>query len=159
MIKREEGITLIQTAVAVVMIVLIASFAILNSTDTVVETKIAKLYSEIMIVKKAVMEIEALEEEGMEMLSSERILSFDGYEGLEDKDKANQEYYFLNFKEKSNLLNGVLDIRNVENNYIVNVKDLDNIEIFSVDGIEIGEEKFYTDDEIIEKYNEIFAGR
>ena len=159
MIKREEGSTLIQTAVAVVMIVLIASFAILNSTDTVVETKIAKLYSEIMIVKKAVMEIEALEEEGMEMLSSERILSFDGYEGLEDKDKANQEYYFLNFKEKSNLLNGVLDIRNVENNYIVNVKDLDNIEIFSVDGIEIGEEKFYTDDEIIEKYNEIFAGR
>lgn len=157
--KHEEGITLTQTAIAVIMIVLIASFAVLNSTDTVVETRVAKAYEEIVAVKKAVMEIEALEKDGMEILESERISNFDDYSGLEHKDKADQEYYFLNFKEKGNMLNAVLDIRNVENNYIVNVKDLDNIEIFSVDGIKIGGEKIYTDYEIIEKYNEIFAGR
>lgn len=159
MIKREEGITLIQTAIAVVMIVLIASFAILNSTDTLIETKVAKAYNEIIIVKKAVMEIEALEEIGMAVFSGDRIENFDSFKGLEDKDKQNQEYYYLNFKEKSSVLNDILDIRNVENNYIVNVRDLDNIEIFSVDGIKVGENKLYTDDEIIEKYNEIFAGR
>ena len=159
MIKREEGITLIQTAIAVVMIVLIAGFAILNSTDTLIETKVAKAYNEIIIVKKAVMEIEALEEEGMAIFSSDRIENFDSFKGLEDKDKPNQEYYYLNFKEKANILNDILDVRNVENNYVVNVKNLDNIEIFSVNPVEIGKDKYYTDDEIIEKYNEIFAGR
>ena len=40
-----------------------------------------------------------------------------------------------------------------------NVKNIEDIEIFLVDGVKIRNEVFYTDDEIIEKYNDIFAGR
>ena len=63
--KHEEGITLIQTVIAGVCIALIASFAVLNSRDTVVETRIAKVYNEITNVKKAVIEFEILNENGM----------------------------------------------------------------------------------------------
>lgn len=157
--KHEEGITLIQTVVAVVMLLIIASFAVLNSEDTVVETKIAKTYNEIIEVKKAVIEIEMLEEDGLGIFSGDRLTSLSGYPELQKYEKENQEYYYLDFKNKKAELYDALDIRNVDKNYIVNVKDIDNIEVFLVTAEEVGGQKLYTDDEIIEKYNNLFSGR
>ena len=157
--KREEGVTLIQTVIAVVMIALIASFAIFNSRDTVVETRVAKVYNEILTVKKAVLELEMLEEKGMEIFTESKIQNLDSYPEIASHGKANQEYYYLDFEKEGNLLQEKLDIRNIENNYIVNVKNIEDIEIFLVNGVKIRNEIFYKDDEIIEKYNDIFAGR
>lgn len=158
--KCEEGVTLIQTIIAVVMIAILACFAIFNSRDTIVETKLAKVYNEIKIVKSAVMDYETLIPGGMkDSFSEDKLDNLSSYPKLSSYEKVNQEYYLLDFKNDSAVINDILEIRNVENNYIVNVKNLDDIEIFSVDGIEFKEETLYEDDEIIEKYNHVFAGR
>ena len=57
------------------------------------------------------------------------------------------------------LLDEILEVRNVENNYIVNVKNLNDIEIFLVGGIKIRNDICYTDQQILQEYNDIFAGR
>ena len=68
-------------------------------------------------------------------------------------------HYLLNFKTNGNTLCDLLEIRNIENNYIVNLKDADNVEVFLVGGAMIENEMCYTDYEILKKYNDIFAGR
>lgn len=160
--KNEKGITLIQTVIAVVMIAIIASFAILNSNDTVVETRIAKVYNEIKEVKKSIIEIKILDEDEIKnVLSGDKIDDLAGYPNLAKYKKPDQEYYLLEFEneEKRNMLLDTLELRNIENNYIVNVKDIENIEVFLEKGVKIRNEVFYSEPEIIEKYNNIFAGR
>lgn len=158
--KNEKGITLIQVVIAVVMLTLIASFAVLNSNDTAVETRIAKAYNEIIEVKKAVIELKMLDEDELKMvLSGDKIDSLDEYPNLASYNKPDQEYYVLKFEneDKKDILLDTLELRNIENNYIVNIKDIENIEVFFEKGVRVRNEVFYSDDEIIEKYKNIFA--
>lgn len=157
--KNKKGVTLIQTVIAVVMIIIMAGFAILNSNDTIAETKVAKAYNEIVELKKAIYGFELLDEEGMEVFIDSKIESLDVYPALASYGKENQEYYYLDFTNDSEILSDTLELRNIENDYIVNVKDIDNIEVFCVKGIEIGNDKFYTENEIVKEYNDIFGGR
>lgn len=158
--KNEKGITLIQVVIAVVMITLIASFAVLNSNDTAVETRIAKAYNEIIEVKKAIIELKMLDEDELKIvLSGDKLENLDGYTNLSSYNKPDQEYYILEFEnnDKKDMLLDTLELRNIENNYIVNIKDIENIEIFLEKGVKVRNEVFYSDDEIIEKYKNIFA--
>ena len=60
-LKGKNGITMIQTVITIVMMILIAGFSIYNSKDTLVETKLTKAYNEILEVKRAVQGVETLE--------------------------------------------------------------------------------------------------
>ena len=157
--NQNKGITMIQIVITIIMMVLIAAFTILNSRDNILETKTAKIYNEIREVKQAVMQLQTIDEDAITVLAADKLSNLSSYPQLAYKYRPDKEYYLLDFKTKANILQELLDIRNVENNYIVNVKSLDDIEIFLVDGVDIGGEKYYTDDEIVEKYNDIFAGR
>ena len=157
--KQEKGVTMIMMVVTIVMMILIAGFSIYNSKDTIIETKLAKIYNEIKEVKTGVIRYKVLYEDGMEVIADDKLSSLAAYPAISTREKPDQEYYLLDFVNKSNVLNDIFELRNVENNYIVNVKDIENIEIFLVNGIKIGDDTYYTDDEIIEKYNDIFAGR
>ena len=159
MIKGEKGITMIQMVITIVMMAIIAGFSIYNSRDTIAETKITKAYNEILIIKDAIVEVKVLDDSVMDVFSGDRLVNLDAYDGIADRDEPNQEYYFLDFKNKKELLEDIFNLRNIENNYIVNVKNLENIEVFLVDGVNVDDTLYYTADEIIEKYNDIFAGR
>lgn len=158
MLNQKRGVTMIQMVITIVMMILIAGFSIYNASDTIVETKIAKTYSEMQEVKKAVVGLETLEIYDIKDIGTP-VLDFTSYMQLQDYYSGNQEYYFLNFNEKGDSICEILEIRNIENNYIVNVKNIENIEIFLINGVKIGGEWYYTDYEILKKYNEIFAGR
>lgn len=158
MLNQKRGVTMIQMVITIVMMILIAGFSIYNASDTIVETKIAKTYNEMKEVKQAVVGLKTLGIYDIRDIGT-KVSDFTGYMQLQDYYSGDQEYYLLNFNEKGDSICEILEIRNIENNYIVNVKNIENIEIFSVNGVKIGEDWYYTDNEILQKYNEIFAGR
>lgn len=158
-LKGKNGITMIQTVITIVMMILIAGFSIYNSKDTLVETKLTKAYNEILEVKRAVQGAETLELFKMSSIGTP-VEDFTLYPQLSGYyNSGEHEYYFLNFKDNGKVIENVLEIRNIENNYIVNVKNTENIEIFMVNGVKVGTSTYYTDTEILKKYNDIFAGR
>lgn len=157
--KNNKGITMIQMVITIVMMVLIAGFSIYNARDTIIETKVAKIYNEVEEVKNAVIGLKIFEDENIENILGAPLQNLNDYPGLAAYYKDDQEYYLLNFKTNGNTLCDLLEIRNIENNYIVNLKDADNVEVFLVGGAMIENEMCYTDYEILKKYNDIFAGR
>lgn len=158
--KANKGITMIQMVITIVMMVLIAGFSVYNSSDTVVEIRISKVYEEMKEVKNAVASLNVLEEDLSQYFGAP-LENFNAYNQLISYyvDSPAQEYYYLDFKNEGAVLEDILEIRNIENNYIVNTTNIENIEIFLVNGLEIDGTKYYTDGEILEKYNDIFAGR
>lgn len=157
--KNNKGITMIQMVITIVMMVLIAGFSIYNARDTIIETKVAKIYNEVEEVKNAVTGLKIFEDENIENILGAPLQNLNDYSELAAYYKDDQEYYLLNFKTNGNTLCDLLEIRNIENNYIVNLKDADNVEVFLVGGAMIENEMCYTDYEILKKYNDIFAGR
>ncbi len=156
--SKQKGISLIQMVITIVMMMLIALFAVFNSRDTITETKLSRVYDEMVKVKQAVMGTITLNENYISEIGT-KVEDFSSYPQLASYYSTGQEYYFLDFKTKGDVLQEILELRNIENNYIVNVKNLQNIEIFLIDGVKIGGTLYYSDSEILEKYNEIFAGR
>lgn len=53
MLRKDNGVTLIQLLVAVIVVIIIAGFAIWDAGNTTTETKLTKLYNEVMLVKNA----------------------------------------------------------------------------------------------------------
>ncbi len=157
--KNQQGFTMLQMTITIVMLVLIAAFAIYNARDTVVETKITKVYNEIIEVKRAVIGVETLNVQEIENIGT-KLENLDAYPQLSSYlGSGDHEYYLLNFKESKEKLEDALELRNIENNYIVDVADTEKIKIFLVNGVEVGDSFYYTDSEILEKYNEVFVGR
>ena len=159
MMEQKRGITMIQMVITIVMMILIAGFSIYNSRDTIIETKLSKTYNEMMTVKEAVLGLETLEIVDIKDIGT-KLSDFSSYTQLMPYyNSGDNEYYLLDFKSNGDAISDVLEIRNIENNYIVNVKNMEDIEIFLVNGVKIGDNVYYSDDEILKKYNDIFAGR
>lgn len=159
--KSNKGITMIQMVVTVLMMALIAGFSIFNARDTIVEIKLSKVYEEMREVKKAVQSLNIFEENLSLHFDATPLENLNSYHQLTEYQTTPNEYYYLDFsnKERAKFLEEVLDIRNIENDYIVNTANMENIEIFLVNGIEIEKTRYYTESEILEKYNDIFTGR
>ena len=155
MLKQNKGITMIQMVVTVVMLALIAAFSIYNATTTVVEAKVAKAYNEIITLKNGVKSFVILNE-SLESFPGREIPNLDEYPHLQTVSKVNQKYYYLDFKNDAGSINDALEVRNIENDYIVNLRELENIEIFLAETIDVNGEKVFTDNQIIEKYGDIF---
>lgn len=155
MLKQNKGITMIQMVVTVVMLALIAAFSIYNATTTVVEAKVAKAYNEIITLKNGVKSFVILNE-NLDNFPGREIPNLDGYAHLASENKPDQNYFYLDFKNDAGIINDALEVRNIENDYIVNLKEFENIEIFLVEPTDVNGEKVFTDNQIIEKYGDIF---
>lgn len=155
-----KGVTMIQMVITIIMMVLIAGFSIYNSSDTIVEIKLSKTYEEMKEVKNAVTSLKILEEDLTNYLGTP-LEDLSSYHQLEEyyNRALYKEFYYLDFKNQGDVLCDILEIRNIENNYIINTGNIEDIEIFLVNGLKINGEIYYTDDEILEKYNDIFTGR
>ena len=118
-------------------------------------------------VKKAVESLVIFEENLSSQLDTTSFDSLSSYHQLTKYEtdplyvNNTHEYYYLDFTndERIKFLEETLDLRNIENDYIVNTANIENIEICLVNGIEIEKTMYYTESEILEKYNDIGAGR
>ena len=154
--RKDSGITMIMMVITIVMMALIAVFSISNSKDTIVETKIIKTYDEMREVKSAIMRYVVID--NMENLSLYKTTSLKT--GMVSKyGSEEQDLYELTFLSDGAVLEDILEVRNIQHDYIVNVHNLNDIEIFLVGGIEIGGVTYYTESDILEQYNDVFAGR
>lgn len=156
---KELGITMIQMVITVLMMIIIAGFSVYNANDTIIESRIAKAYNEMMEVKNAVIGLKTLGAYDMRDIGTQ-IPNLSSYNQLMPYyTSGDHEYYLLDFEGKGDAISEILEIRNIENNYIVDVGNIENVEIFLINGVKIGGVLYYSDDEILEKYNDIFAGR
>ena len=109
-------------------------------------------------VRSAIMRYVVID--NMDNLETFRIDNLAGFDGLVSSyDASEQQLYRLDFVRESGVLNDLLEVRNIEHEYIVNVYNLNDIELFLVGGIEIQGQKYYKDQDIIALYNNVFAGR
>lgn len=164
--KKQSGVTALSLMIIIVIIILIASSSLLSSQDLIVEAKIETVYNEIETVKEAARRLKSLNEmdpkkyDLSQMLFTDKITDISVYnDRVGQKLVEGQEYYYLDFKKdvisdtmKASILES-LDIKSVTNSYIINMKEIDNIEAFLVDGIKINDNTYYTYEEIAKEYS------
>ena len=75
--------------------------------------------------------------------------------------RPDRQYYLIGYGEESltevmrQTLNETLDVRNVENSYIISFVDMGKVEVFLVDGVRIGDNYYYTYEEIHNAYSNV----
>ncbi len=154
-LKNNSGITMIMMVITVVMMALIAVFSITNSRETVTETKIIKLYNEMREVKSAVLRYATTEN-----LDNLSIYATTVFPAGSKYPASEQKLYYLDFYNDKNVLNDLLEVGNIEHDYVVNVYHLNDVEICLGNTVAIkGTTKNWTEQEILELYNDVFAGR
>ena len=89
--KNNKGITMIQMVITIVMMVLIAGFSIYNARDTIIETKVAKIYNEVEEGKNAVTGLKIFEDENIENILGAPLQNLNDYSELAAYYKDDQE--------------------------------------------------------------------
>ncbi len=167
--RKQYGVTTLSIVIVVVVLAILASASILYSRDVVSEGKLATTYDEIKQVKDAVVNLKSLSEINPESYNLENILGVFEITNIDEynarvgmKLNSTKKYYYLGFADENleegirQNLSDIFEIRSVSNNYIISVEALNDIEIFLVDGITVGEEVYYTFDEILTIYSGTF---
>lgn len=141
---QNQGITILQIVIAIVIMIILASVAILYGGGIPREANIASVYSEIREIKGAFQEarmLNRLKVSGDKLIIFNEIavphISASEYQDVLGAE-ATGEYYYLDFTSSKELRN-VLDAENIKNDYIL---DFNNLNIYMVKGVNIisGEE-------------------
>ena len=160
--KSQRGITATSMVIVVVILIMLAGYSVLTSREIVTEANTGKYFQEIKLINDQMKNL-SLDKKNfkntLEMFEIEDIRQYNSRVGnnlLEGK-----EYYLLGFADSSTTevmkqtLNEVLDVRSVENSYIVSYEDTGKVNVFLLDGIRVGEKYLYTYDEIHNEYSNL----
>lgn len=154
----QKGISLIQLGIVIILILILASFALLSSDEITLEARIARDYESLKAVKEAVehsvnlMEINPEEYKESEIFVS-RLYTDEKNEyypriGLSSASELSDRSYIIDSENQENL---TIEKITEERSYVV---DLDNKKYYVVDGIERNEgEKVYEYVDILRLYN------
>lgn len=159
--KNQKGVTAISMMVLIVIIILLASFSILSSRDVVVEGNITATYSEISIIRDAALNLsldESYRNDGI--IASTKIQNIEYYNSRVGGNLSEgKTYYYLPFEGENDVLvqslNEKLDVRSVENSYIISIEDVGKVEVYLVDGIRIDNTSYYSYDDIKAVYSDM----
>lgn len=153
--KNQKGVTALSMMILIVIIILIASFSVFSSRDLVVEGNITKIYSEISTLRESLRGLSIKEDYDKGILSTTKITNINEYNARVGENLINgRTYYYLDFGDANpsdvriQSLNEELNVRSVENNYIVSILDVGKVEIYLVDGIRVGDKYYYSYEEI-----------
>ena len=150
----QKGISLIQLVIVIILLLILASFALLSSDEITVEARIGRDYTSLKSVKTAVENYFPLMETNPEKYNEEELFvtKFDTSEyariGLSSADDLSERTYEINMDNQTKLN---LDNITEERTYIV---DLENKKYYILDGIEREEgEKVYEYVDVLKLYN------
>ena len=157
--KNNSGISAVSLMITIVVIIIIASYSLFFSRDTVIEAQVAKAYSEIQGIEEATKALSLDASYAREYLGGYEVEDIaDMNERVGNKLREGKQYYYLGYADESvtdvekRSLNEVLGVRNIEGSYIISVGDIGEIDVFLVDGININDKFCYTYDEIHREY-------
>lgn len=160
--KRNEGITILQLAITVVIMLIIMSAAIFNGSDAAREAKAAKIYDEIVGIEGALREAELL---GQIVVNGNNLELFDECT-VPLANMAHERYnelisynltgncYLLEFSTNEDLKNA-FHLENVVNNYIL---ELNNLKVYLIEGMDDKHgNKLHSVDDFLNIYENAFV--
>ena len=163
--NKQNGVTMISLIVVIIVIVILAATSIFSSKDLMTETRVAKVYNEIASVRNAITELKSLNETDPETYDMNKMLRGEKIENLQEYNQRvgwnleeGNEYYYLGFGDKNipdamkKYLEEQLGVRGIEFSYVVGAETIEDIEVYLVDGIKIGNYYFYTYEDILNEY-------
>ena len=162
--NKQNGVTMISLIVVIIVIVILAATSIFSSKDLMTETRVAKVYNEIASVRNAITELKSLNETDPETYDMNKMLMGEKIENLQEYNQRvgwnleGNEYYYLGFGDKNipdamkKYLEEQLGVRGIEFSYVVGAETIEDIEVYLVDGIKIGNYYFYTYEDILNEY-------
>ncbi len=162
---KQKGFTMISLIVVIIIIIILAAASVFSSKDLLREAKVAKVYNEMFTVRNAIQELKSLNETDPEtydmnkMLMGEKIENIEGYNQRVGWNlKEGKEYYYLGFSDKNipdslkSYLEEQLGVRDIGFSYIVSAETIEDIEVYLVDGLPIGDYYFYTYEDVLDQY-------
>ncbi|MBO5179418.1 MAG: hypothetical protein J6B87_03635 [Clostridia bacterium] len=150
----QKGISLIQLVIVIILLLIIASFALFSSNEVTVEARLARDYESLKMVKEStehavnLMEINPEEYEEIEIFTKKFNSSDYARIGLTSAADLSERSYEINVDNQEKL-----DLENIteERTYIV---DLENKKYYILDGIEREEgSKVYEYVDVLRLYN------
>ena len=160
--KNQKGVTVISMVIVIVIIILLASYSILTSRDVVTEVNVQTYFQEIKLVNDNVKGLSLDKKYFKDTFEPFKIENINEYNARVGNNlRPDRQYYLIGYGEESltevmgQTLNETLDVRNVENSYIISFVDMGKVEVFLVDGVRIGDNYYYTYEEIHNAYSNV----
>lgn len=160
--RSQKGISALSLMITIVIIVMIAGYALLFSRDTVVEGNVATVYAEVQEIVEATKGLSLDSEYAQEALAGFELESVsDINPRVGGKLNEVKKYYYFGYADESmtevmtQTLNEKIGLRSVSNSYVVAINDIGKVEVYLVDGININGKMCYTYEDIYAQYTEV----
>ena len=160
--KNQRGVTATSMVIVIVVLIMLAGYSVLTSREVVTEANAAQYFQEIKLINEQVKGIafdKKIFEGTFEMF---KILDVGQYNPrVGNKLRVGEDYYLLDFSNENmtevmkQTLNEILDVRNIEQSYIISYIDTAKVEVLLVDGVRIGEKYYYTYSDIHNAYSNL----
>ena len=160
--KSQRGVTATSMVIVIVVLIMLAGYSILSSREIVTETNTGKYFQEIKLINEQTKSLTLDKKnfkETFETFKIEDISQFNSRVG--NNLLVGEDYYYLGYADPQmtdvmkQTLNNILDVRSVEKSYIISYEDTGKVNVFLVDGIRIGDNYYYTYNEIHNAYSNL----
>lgn len=160
--KSQRGVTATSMVIVIVVLIMLAGYSVLSSREVLTEANTGKYFQEIKLINdqsKSLTLDKKTFKDTFESFKIEDINQFNSRVG--NNLLAGEDYYYLGFADEQmtdvmrQTLNNILDVRNVENSYIISYEDTGKVNVFLVDGVRIGDNYHYTYTEIHNAYSNL----
>ena len=160
--KSQRGVTATSMVIVIVVLIMLAGYSILSSREIVTETNAGKYFQEIKLINEQTKSLTLDKKnfkETFETFKIEDISQFNSRVG--NNLLVGEDYYYLGYADPQmtdvmkQTLNNILDVRSVEKSYIISYEDTGKVNVFLVDGIRIGDNYYYTYNEIHNAYSNL----
>ena len=160
--KSQRGVTATSMVIIIVILIMLAGYSVLTSREVITEANTGKYFQEVKLINDQMKNLSLDKKNFKNTLEAFKIEDNSQYNSrvgnnlLEGKD-----YYFLGFADESmtevmkQTLNEVLDVRSVENSYIVSYEDTGKVTVLLLDGVRVGDKYLYTYEEIHNAYSNL----
>lgn len=160
--KNQRGVTATSMVIVIVILIMLAGYSILTSREVVTEANTQKYFQEIKLINDQMKSLSFDKKNFKDTLESFKIEDISQYNSrVGNRLLEGEDYYFLGFADESmtevmkQTLNEALDVRSVENSYIVSYEDTGKVNVLLVDGVRIGDNRYYTYSEIHNAYSNL----
>ena len=160
--KNQRGVTATSMVIVIIILILLAGYSVLTSREVVTEVKTEKYFQEIKLIDDQMKGLSFDKRNFKDTLEAFKIDDIRDYNArVGNRLLEGEDYYLLAFGDESmtevmkQTLNEALDVRNVENSYIVSYEDTGKVNVFLLDGVRVGENYYYTYDEIHNAYSNL----
>lgn len=160
--KNQRGVTATSMMIVIVILILLAGYSVLTSRDVVTEVNTQQYFQELKLISEQAKGISLDKKNFKDTFESFKIEDINQYNARVGNNLiAGEDYYLLAFGDENmtdvmkQTLNEILDVRSVENSYIISYVDTGKVNVFLLDGVRIGNQYYYTYEDIHNAYSNL----